>query len=160
MAGRLGIMLVTANLITEEQLKKALELQQKDGGRLGANLVKLGYLDEDKLASFLSKQYGIPAINLSGYEIDRSVVKLIPSEVAQKYQIIPVMRTGATLTIAMVDPSNVFAIDDIKFMTGYNVEPVVATESALKSSINKYYDQTDALQNVMDTIKKEDILFL
>jgi type IV pilus assembly protein PilB len=158
MAGRLGVMLISANLITEEQLKKALDVQQKDGGRLGSNLVKLGYLNEDKLASFLSKQYGIPAINLSGYEIDPSVVKLIPSEVAQKYQIIPVMRTGATLTIAMVDPSNVFAIDDIKFMTGYNVEPVVATESSLKVTINKYYDQTDALQTVMDSFKKEELL--
>ncbi len=158
MAGRLGVMLVSANMITEDQLKKALDVQQKDGGRLGSNLVKLGYLNEDKLASFLSKQYGIPAINLSGYEIDPSVVKLIPSEVAQKYQIIPVMRTGATLTIAMVDPSNVFAIDDIKFMTGYNVEPVVATESSLKVTINKYYDQTDALQTVMDSFKKEELL--
>ena len=158
MAGRLGVMLISANLITEEQLKKALDVQQKDGGRLGSNLVKLGYLNEDKLASFLSKQYGIPAINLSGYEIDPSVVKLIPSEVAQKYQIIPVMRTGATLTIAMADPSNVFAIDDIKFMTGYNVEPVVATESSLKVTINKYYDQTDALQTVMDSFKKEELL--
>jgi len=156
--GRLGVMLIAANLITEEQLKKALEVQQREGGRLGSNLVKLGYINEDKLASFLSKQYGIPAMNLSGYEIDPSVIKLIPSEVAQKYQIIPVMRTGATLTIAMVDPSNVFAIDDIKFMTGYNVEPVVATESALKVALNKYYDQTDALQSVMDSFKKEEIL--
>jgi type IV pilus assembly protein PilB len=158
MAGRLGVMLVTANLITEEQLKNALEMQKKEGGRLGSNLVKLGYISEDKLASFLSKQYGIPAINLSGDEIDPAVVKLIPSEVAQKYQIMPVMRTGATLTVAMIDPSNVFAIDDIKFMTGYNVEPVVATESALKAAINKYYDQTDAMQTVMDSLKKEDIL--
>ncbi|HLB25516.1 MAG TPA: type II secretion system protein GspE, partial [Nitrospirota bacterium] len=147
MAGRLGQMLVGANLILEEQLKRALATQQKDGGRLGSNLVKLGFIDEDKLISFLSKQYGIPAVNLQELEIDTSVCKLIPGDVVQKYQIMPINRTGATITIAMVDPSNVFALDDVKFMTGYNVEPVVASEAAIKASINKYYDTAEALHD-------------
>jgi len=153
MAGRLGQMLVNAKLISEDQLKKALASQQKDGGRLGSNLVKMGFIDEDELVSFLSKQYGIPAVNLQEVEIDPAVCKLIPNDVVQKYQIMPLNRTGATITIAMVDPSNVFALDDVKFMTGYNVEPVVASEAAIKGAINKYYDSAEALQDVMASLQ-------
>ncbi len=156
MAGRLGQLLVSANMITDEQLKRALAVQQKDGGRLGSNLVKLGFIDEDKLIIFLSKQYGIPAVNLQELEIDQGLCKLIPSDVVQKYQIMPINRTGATITIAMVDPSNVFALDDVKFMTGYNVEPVVASEGGIKAAINKYYDTAEALQDVMATLKEGD----
>jgi type IV pilus assembly protein PilB len=156
MAGRLGQMLVNANLVSEDQLKRALATQQKDGGRLGSNLVKMGFIDEDKLISFLSKQYGIPSVNLQELEIDPGVCKLIPSDVVQKYQIMPINRTGATITIAMVDPSNVFALDDVKFMTGYNVEPVVASEAAIKAAVNKYYDSADAIQDVMATLKEGD----
>lgn len=155
MSDRIGEMLLAAKLITEDQLKKALEVQQKERGNLGSNLIKLGYINEEKLTSFLSKQYGIPAINLLDYEIDPSVIKLIPSEVVRKYQIIPVMKTGAIVTIAMADPSNVFAVDDIRFMIGYNVETVIATESALKIAINKYYNQTDAVQTVIDSFNKD-----
>ncbi len=144
---------MNANLITEDQLMKALEQQKKEGGRLGSSLVTLGFISEERLVAFLSKQYGIPAINLTDYEIDEAVVRLIPAEVAQKYQIMPVARVGATLTIAMVDPSNVFAIDDIKFMTGYNVEPVVAAESAIREVIANSYEQSDALQNVIDSLQ-------
>jgi len=154
--GRLGQLLVNAKLITEEQLQKALTAQQRDGGRLGSNLVKLGYVSEDDLMTFLSKQYGIPAVNLSDMEIDPSVCKLIPQDVVQKYLIMPVNRTGATITIAMVDPSNVFALDDVKFMTGYNVEPVVASEAAIKAAMNKYYDSAEALQDVMASLEKGD----
>ena len=156
MAGRLGQMLVNSNLITEDQLKRALAAQQKDGGRLGSNLVRLGFIDEDSLMSFLSKQYGIPAVNLQAMDIDPGVCKLIPGDVVQKYQILPINRTGATITIAMVDPSNVFALDDVKFMTGYNVEPVVASEAAIKAAINKYYDSAEAIQDVMATLKEGD----
>jgi len=156
MAGRLGQMLINANLITEDQLMKALASQQKDGGRLGSNLVKLGFIDEDRLISFLSKQYGIPALNLQDMEIDPNVCKLIPSDVVQKYQIMPINRTGATITIAMVDPSNVFALDDIKFMTGYNVDPVVASEASIRAAINKYYDSAEAIQDVMASLKDGD----
>ena len=139
MAGRLGAMLVSSGLITDEQLKKALAAQKSDGGRLGSILVKLGFIPEDKLMTFLSKQYGVPYVDLSKFEINPGVIKHIPTDVAQKYRIMPINRTGSTITIAMVDPSNIFAIDDIKFMTGYNVEAVVATEGAIVESIKKYY---------------------
>jgi len=139
MAAKLGQLLITSNLITDDQLKEAVSLQRKEGGRLGANLVKLGYITEEKLVAFLSKQWGVPAINLSDYKIDPSVLKLIPGEVARKYFIIPVARVGATLTIAMADPSNVFVIDDVKFMTGYNVEVVVSGESSIVNAISVHY---------------------
>jgi type IV pilus assembly protein PilB len=156
MVAKLGELLVHNKLINEDQLKKAIELQRKESGRLGSNLIKLGFLSEEELVSFLSKQYGVPAINLSDYVIDSSVTKFIPQEVSQKYQIIPVARVGATLTIAMVDPSNVFAIDDVKFMTGYNVEPVVAAETAIREAIAEHYGQSDALQTVMDNLTKKE----
>ncbi len=139
MATKLGQLLLKSNLISEMQLKEALELQKKEGGRLGTNLIKLGYITEEKLVAFLSKQWGIPAINLNDYKIDPSILKLVPLEIARKYLIIPVARVGATLTIAMSDPSNVFVIDDIKFMTGYNVEAVVAGETAILNAITTYY---------------------
>jgi hypothetical protein len=140
MAPKLGELLISSNIISEEQLKYALNLQKKEGGRLGTNLVKLGYVTEDKLVAFLSKQFGVPAIQLSDYKIDLSVVKLIPVEMAKKYTIMPVARVGATLTIAMTDPSNVFAIDDVKFMTGYNVEVAVSSETGIENAINAYYN--------------------
>jgi type IV pilus assembly protein PilB len=139
MSGRLGAMLVSSGLITEDQLKKSLAAQKNEGGRLGTILVKLGFVQEDKLMTFLSKQYGVPYVDLSKFEINPAVIKHIPAEVAQKYRIMPINRAGATITIAMVDPSNIFAIDDIKFMTGYNVEAVVATEGAIVEAVKKYY---------------------
>jgi type IV pilus assembly protein PilB len=139
MAAKLGQLLITSSIISEEQLKQALMVQKKDGGRLGTNLVKLGFISEDKLVAFLSKQYGVPAINLAEYKIDPSILKLVPADMAKKYLILPVARVGATLTITMADPSNVFAIDDVKFMTGYNVEVVVSSESAIISGISSYY---------------------
>lgn len=156
MAGRLGAMLVSSGLITEEQLKKALAVQQREGGRLGSILVKMNFVQEEKLMMFLSKQYGVPYVDLSRFEIDQNVVKLIPADVAQKYQIMPINRTGATITIAMVDPSNVFAIDDVKFMTGYNVEPVVATEAGIKNAINKYYSLSSAIEKVITSLEEDD----
>lgn len=142
MAAKLGQILISSNVISEEQLKQALNLQKREGGRLGTNLAKLGYITEDKLVSFLSKQFGVPAINLSDHSIDPPIIRLIPLEMARKYMIVPVTRVGATLTIAMADPSNVFAIDDVKFMTGYNVEVVVAAESAIISAITSNYTRT------------------
>jgi type IV pilus assembly protein PilB len=139
MAARLGQLLITSNIITEEHLKEALDLQRREGGRLGSNLVKLGFITEEKLVAFLSRQYGVPAIDLSDYKIDLSLLKLIPVEMARKYFIVPVARVGATLTIAMVDPSNVFAIDDVKFRTGYNVEVVVSSESSILQAISDHY---------------------
>ena len=139
MAAKLGQLLVTSSVISEDQLREAMSLQRKEGGRLGTNLVKLGYVTEEKLVAFLSRQWGVPAINLSDYKIDPSVLKLIPIEIARKYLIIPVAKVGAILTIAMADPSNVFVIDDVKFMTGYNVEVVVSSESSILQAITGYY---------------------
>src|SRR5437867_11034786 len=158
MAIKIGEMLLKARLITQEQLSKALDAQKVGGGKLGYNLVKMGFVKEDDITHLLSQQYGVPAINLRDIQIDDTVVKLIPSEVAQKYLIMPVQRTGATLTISMVDPTNVFAMDDIKFMTGYNVEPVVASEVAIKDAIDKYYGSIHALElkKVMDEMAETD----
>lgn len=154
---RLGELLVKANLITEEQLKKALQQQDTSGGKLGSNLVKLGYVSEDDITSFLSRQYGVPSINLSHFEIDSGVVKLVPAEVAQKHQIIPISRTGSVLTVAMADPSNIFAIDDIKFMTGFKVETVVASETSIKNAINRYYDSAGLVDDIMKKFDDKDI---
>src|SRR6267143_5491185 len=158
MAVKLGEMLIKAGLLTPQKLQEALEYQKTNGGKLGLNLVKLGLVKEEDITRVLSQQYGVPAISLSKVEIDDAVVKLIPSEVAQKYLIMPVSRTGATLTIAMVDPTNVFAMDDIKFMTGYNVEPVVASEIAIREAIEKYYGSSHALElkKVMDEMAEQD----
>jgi type IV pilus assembly protein PilB len=139
MAVRIGELLLKEKRITPEQLQEALTYQKGNGGKLGFNLVKLGFVKDEELTALLSKQYGVPSINLAQFEIDPAVIKLIPAETAQKYQIIPLSRAGATLTIAMTDPTNVFAMDDIKFMTGYNVEPVVASETAVADSIARYY---------------------
>ena len=152
MAVKLGEMLLKAGLIDQDQLTEALESQKKNGEKLGFNLVQLGYVQEDDITQLLSEQYGVPSINLRHFEIEESVINLIPSEVAQKYLVVPVNRTGATLTISMADPTNVFAMDDIKFMTGYNVEPVVASEIAIREAIDKYYGSSHAmeLKKVMD----------
>ncbi|MDP2280007.1 MAG: ATPase, T2SS/T4P/T4SS family, partial [Nitrospirota bacterium] len=139
MAAKLGQILITSGVITEAQLNEALSMQKRGGGRLGTNLVKLGHITEDNLMTFLSKQYGMSAINLAEFKIDPAVLKLIPAAMAKKYMIMPLTRAGAKLTVAMADPSNVFAVDDIKFMTGYNVEVVIATESALMNAITTYY---------------------
>src|SRR4030043_939958 len=139
MAAKLGQILLASNIISEDQLKEALTLQRREGGRLGTNLVKLGHITEEKLVTFLSRQYGVPAINLSDYKIGPSVLKLVPVDITRKYLIMPVARVGATLTIAMADPSNVFAIDDVKFMTGYNVEVVVSSESSILSAVSSHY---------------------
>ncbi|QWV95051.1 type IV-A pilus assembly ATPase PilB [Geomonas oryzisoli] len=156
---RLGELLVTNNLITKEQLKQALAEQKSAGGqlRLGSILVRDGLINEADLTSFLSKQYGVPTINLADYEVDAAVIKAIPAEIAHKYQIVPVNRAGSTLIIAMSDPSNIFAIDDIKFMTGYNVEVVVVAESAIKAAIDRLYDQSASLADVMNDLDMEDL---
>jgi type IV pilus assembly protein PilB len=136
---RIGDLLLKEKRITQDQLQQALNYQKANGGKLGFNLVKLGFVTDEEITALLSKQYGVPSINLTQFEIDPAVIKLIPIETATKYQIVPLSRAGATLTIAMTDPTNVFAMDDIKFMTGYNVEPVVASETAVVEAITKYY---------------------
>src|SRR5712691_6642111 len=136
---RIGELLLKEKRITPDQLQQALTHQKANGGKLGYNLVKMGFVKDEEITALLSKQYGVPSINLAQFEIDLAVIKLIPADTAQKYQIVPLSRAGATLTIAMTDPTNVFAMDDIKFMTGYNVEPVVASETAVIDAIQKYY---------------------
>ncbi len=145
MSERLGEILVREGLITAEQLAEALKYQSKHGGRIGSAIVKLKFASEEDVTEILSEQFGVPSISLGSFDIEESVLKLIPAEVARKYMLIPISRTGASLTIAMADPSNVFAQDDIKFMTGYHVEPVVASEDAIARSIEKYYGSGKSL---------------
>jgi len=139
MAVRIGELLLKEKLITPEQLQQALTQQKANGGKLGFNLVKMGFVKDDQITALLSKQYGVPSINLAQFKLDPTIIKLVPNETARKYQIIPLSRSGSTLTIAMTDPTNVFAMDDIKFMTGYTVEPVVASEIAITEAVEKYY---------------------
>ncbi len=158
MSQRLGDLLVKEKVITPEQLDKAIKMQKENGFRLGSALVKLGFLSDEDVTNFLSRQYGVPAINLSYFEIDGSVVKLVPYETAKRYQILPLSRVGASLTIAMVDPTNVFAMDDIKFMTGFNIEPVVASEAAIMEGIEKAYSvsREEDLEKVMASVNEMD----
>ena len=143
MSGKLGEILLKENLISADQLKQALDHQKQSGGRLGNSLVKLGFLSDDEVTAVLSRQYGVPSINLNYFEVDQNVIKLVPMETASKYQILPLSRVGSSLTVAMVDPTNVFAMDDIKFMTGFNIEPVVASESAITDAIKKHYGSAE-----------------
>jgi type IV pilus assembly protein PilB len=144
MSVRIGELLLKEQRITADQLQGALAEQRQQGGKLGPHLVRLGYVKDEEITALLSKLYGVPSVALGRFEIDPAVIKLVPAEAAQKYQIVPLSRTGATLTIAMTDPTNVFAMDDIKFMTGYNVEPVVASETAVAEAIQRYYDKAPA----------------
>ena len=152
MSQRLGDLLVKEKIITPEQLEQATKAQKEQNSRLGSALVKLGFLTDEDVTNFLSRQYGVPAINLSYFEIDPAVVKLIPFETAKRYQILPLSRVGASLTIAMVDPTNVFAMDDIKFMTGFNIEPVVASESSILAGIDKSYGATKEKEEDLETV--------
>ena len=154
MSSRLGEILVRDSLISSDQLKQALDYQKKEGGRLGTCLVRLGLVSDEDITAVLSRQYGVPSINLKFYEVDPSVIKLIPQETAVRYQIVPLSRVGSTLTIAMTDPTNVFAMDDIKFMTGFNVEPVVASESAISEAIEKFYGNAESVEE-LDKVMKD-----
>ncbi len=158
MSVRLGELLTKASLISQDQLKEALRVQKETGGKLGETLIKLGFVSEEDITECLSQQFGVPSINLAHFEIDSSVIKLIPADVARKYNILPVNKTGATITIAMADPTNVFAMDDIKFMTGYNVEPVVASELGIKASIDNYYGTASSLElkKVMEDLQQSE----
>ena len=150
MSAKLGEILVRENLLTPHQLREALEFQREHGGRLGFNLVKMGLVSDDMITAVLSRQYGVPSVNLELFDIDDSVIRLIPREVAEKYSVLPLSRVGATLTLAMVDPTNVFAMDDIKFMTGLNIEPVVVSEASVQEAISRYYSQSRELELARD----------
>jgi len=154
---RLGELLVRENLISLAQLQRAQDEQRKTGQRLGYSLTKLGIINEEDLTSFLSKQYGVPAINLSDFEISQEVVQLIPPELAKRHQLMPVQRTGATLIVAMSDPSNIYAIDDLKFRTGLNIEVVVASEVAIDEAYNRYYEKQVTYSDVIGDIDADAI---
>ncbi len=158
---RLGELLVRENIISVDQLRQAQEEQKKSGGRLGASLVKMGMVEENELLNFLSKQYHVPSINLDDFEIEGDIVKLLNDEVVTKHQVVPVHRAGSSLVVAMADPSNIFAIDDIKFLTGYNVEVVVASESQIARAIERYYASgaESSYDEVMSGFDEGDIEF-
>src|SRR4026209_2653425 len=153
MSATLGEIPVRENLISPQHLREALDYQREHGGRLGFNLVKLGLISDDMITAVLSRQYGIPSVNLELFKIDPAVIGLIPQEVAQKHSVLPLSRVGATLTLAMVDPTNVFALDDVKFMTGLNVEPVVVAEGSVQQAIAKYYGSSREIELASTTVE-------
>ncbi len=154
---RIGELLVKQNLLTAEQLKKARDGAKTSGGRLGAEITKLGFLQENELNEFVAKQYGVPDVNLDEFDVDPSVIQLIPEEVAIKHTVLPMNRAGSTLILATADPSNIFAIDDIKFLTGYNVEVVVAPHDQIKRAIDRYYDKASNLDDIMGDFDDSDL---
>ena len=156
----LGNLLVKKKLISREQLEKAMEEERNSGGRLGHNLIKLGFLKENDLTSFLSTQYNAPHINLSELEIDPEIIKLIPASIVHKYQLIPIDKIGSTLIVAMSDPSNIFAIDDVKFLTGLNIEVVVASDTSIISAVDKYYDYFASFSDVISSLDVTGIEFV
>ena len=153
-------MLVRENIISLQQLQQAQQEQKVHGGRLAYQLTKLGFIDELELTTFLSRQYGVPSINLSEFDIDPEVVNLVNRSVAERHMLIPVNRAGSTLIVAMSDPSNIFAIDDVKFITGYNIEVLVASEAAIREAVEKHYEQQGSTYDeVMEEFIEEDITF-
>ncbi|HEV7517420.1 MAG TPA: type IV-A pilus assembly ATPase PilB [Thermoanaerobaculia bacterium] len=156
-SGKFGELLLKTGKINPAQLQEALALQKDQGGRLGTNLVKLGYLSDRQLVESLSQHFKVPSVDLKGMEVDDAVIKIIPADIARKYTILPVNKAGATVTVAMIDPTNVFAMDDVKFMTGYKVEPVVASETSIRLAIDRYYGSTHAieLKKVMEDLSEE-----
>src|SRR6266487_4794727 len=141
-ADRIGKLLVDAKLITEQQLNEALAIVKasKGASRLGSTLVKMGYVPEEQLLQFLAQQYRVSAVDLKMYQnIDPAIIKLVPLELVKKHMVLPLRRVGATVTVAMLDPTNMLALDDLKFRTNYTIEPVIAAESSLIEAIKKYY---------------------
>jgi type IV pilus assembly protein PilB len=157
MSARLGEILVKRDLIRLEQLQEALRHQRTQGGRLGSILVQLGFLSDEEIASVLSEQYDLPSVNLDEMKVEDEVKRLIPIETAIRYQVLPLKRIGTALTLAIADPTNVLALDEIKFMTGYRVEPVVASEGSIREAIERNYgsEHTLQLQKVYDELAAE-----
>src|SRR4029453_12776242 len=143
---RLGDLLVKEGLINQEQLQRALADQKGSNEKLGSILVRLDLINEDQLIAFLSKQYGIPSITVTQLDVDAEVIKLVPAQIARKYEVLPIKRAGNQLTLAMADPTNVFAVDDVGFMTNLQVVPVVASQGAIRQAIDRFYEvQTGGL---------------
>jgi type IV pilus assembly protein PilB len=147
--------LLESALVSQEQMSKAVEVQKNEGGSLSYNLVKTGAISEMAFAEFMGQVYNVPAVDLEESETNVDVVALIPADVATKFQVVPVGREGRVLTVAMANPDNIFAIDDIKFITGLEVRPVVATESAIRRTIDRLYDSADSLASVMRDMEED-----
>ncbi len=153
---RLGDLLVADGLLSPEQLQKALVEQKGSTDKLGSILIRLGFINEEQLIGFLSRQYGVPSITLSQLEIDSEVLKLVPAAIAKKYEVLPVRRMGNSLALAMADPTNVFALDDISFMTNLQVLPLVASQTAIKKAIDRSYEsKTEAIASVMQDMSTD-----
>ena len=146
-------------LISLSQLRHAQDEQQKSGQNLGYTLAKLGYVSDDEITSFLSQQYRVPTVNLEEYEIDVEILKLVPKEPCERHRVVPVSRTGNALIVAMADPTNLNAIDDLKFLTGYNIEPVIASETAIQNAIERYYNVGPSYDEVMAGFDETEIGF-
>ncbi|HEV8437034.1 MAG TPA: type IV-A pilus assembly ATPase PilB [Methylomirabilota bacterium] len=152
---RLGDRLVAEGLITAEQLQRALSAQKGTRDKLGGILVRMGFLTEDKLLAFLSQQYNVPSITLSQLDIDPEVLKLVPAQLAEKLQVLPVKRTGNSLTLAMADPTNVLALDDVAFMTNLQIQPVVASEVSIRQAIDRLYgNQGESVAEMMSELEE------
>ena len=150
-----GQKLVDAGLVPAEALRQAREIERTDGGGVTTALVKLGAIEEEKLLEFLSADSGVSAVNLEQTDVDPAVVRMIPPEVANKFQVLPIARVGRQLTVAMANPSNFFAIDDIKFITGHEVRVLVATEGQLRRAIDKYYESASSMDDIMRTVEED-----
>ena len=154
---RIGELLVRENVLSKEQLRKACEQSSSNGSRLGAEITELGFMKEAELTDFVAKQYGVPSINLDDFDVDSEVISLVPEDVAMKHTVVPVNRAGSTLILATADPSNIFALDDIKFLTGYNIQPVVASEEGIRRALEKYFDSSSSLEEAMADFDDSDI---
>jgi type IV pilus assembly protein PilB len=150
---RLGQMLVEAGIITEKQLDEALTEQKKSGGRIGYSLIRFGFANEDDVAKMLGQQYNLPFINLSNIILTSEIIGLVPAEIAQKHQVIPIERKGKILELAMIDPFNIHAIDDVEFVTGFRVRPLVCPETSLTRALKEYYDVNTALTKLIKEIE-------
>ncbi|HUO52168.1 MAG TPA: ATPase, T2SS/T4P/T4SS family [Gemmatimonadaceae bacterium] len=154
---KIGELLVKEGLITREALEKALSEQKSSGYRVGYNLVKLGFINEVELTRMLARQFRMPAVDLSNFEVDPRIAKLIPAELAQRHLVLPLKREGRTLTVAMADPSDLGVIDDLKFITRYDIFPVIAGEYTLRNAVDKHYGDSseDVLQNILGEMEDD-----
>ena len=153
---RLGDRLVAEKLISPDQLQRALAEQKGSADKLGTILVRLQFITEDSLVSFLSKQYAMPAITVAQVDPDPDVLKLVPEQIAKKHSVLPIKRIGNTLTLAMADPTNVFALDDVGFMTGLQIQPVVASEAAIRKAFERLYETGASVNDMMSELEEAD----
>ena len=153
---RIGDLLIREGMITKEQLDRALQEQKQNGTRIGYNLVKLGFIQEVELTKMLAKQYKMPAVDLSRFEVDPKIAKMIPNDLASKNLVVPLKRDGRTLTVAMADPTNLGVLEDLKFITRDDIFPVIAGEFTLRNIVDRLYGREDEQQmaSLLDTISE------